>query len=289
VRPSGPILLLGADGQLGGELAARLPVEAWTRRDLDVTDARRVEAAVAALKPSLVVNATAYPRVDACETEPAPAFAVNAVAVHHLARAAARSGARLVHFSTDYVFGAGPPGPYAEDAPPAPVNVYGASKLAGEQLALAADARSLVIRSSGLYGRRGSRAKGGNFVETMLRLAREGRPVRVVDDQTLAPTSAADLADAVVRLLAVDPPGGVYHLTNAGACSWFEFAQRVFAIAGLRPEVHPISSEAYGAAARRPVNSVLLNGRAAALGLPPLRPWPAALEAYLREGGPATV
>jgi dTDP-4-dehydrorhamnose reductase len=288
VTRCGPILLLGADGQLGGELAARLPVEARTRRDLDVTDARRVEAAVTALKPALVLNATAYPKVDACETEPGPAFAVNAVAVHHLARAAMRSRARLVHFSTDYVFGAGRPGPYAEDAPPAPVNVYGASKLAGEQLALAADARSLVIRSSGLYGRRGSRAKGGNFVEAMLRLAREGRPIRVVDDQTLAPTSAADLADAVVRLLAADPPGGVYHLTNAGACSWFEFAQRVFAIAGLRPEVHPVSSEAYAAAARRPVNSVLLNHRAAVLGLPALRPWQEALEAYLRDVGAAT-
>ena len=131
----------------------------------------------------------------------------------------------------------------------------------------------------------GSSGKGGNFVETMLRLAREGRPIRVVDDQVLGPTYTADLADAVVRLLAVDPPGGVYHLTNGGACSWLAFARRIFALAGLAPDLALTTSAAFGALARRPANSVLLNTRTAALGLAPLRTWDEALRAYLTAKG----
>jgi dTDP-4-dehydrorhamnose reductase len=288
-RP-GPVrvLLIGASGQLGTDLAARLAgptLVAPPREGLDVTDAAAVERALADLRPDVVVNTAASHRVDEIEGDPAPAFRVNAVAVHHLARACARHGARLVHFSTDYVFGGGRPGPYAESAPPAPLSAYGTSKLAGEYLVRQASERHVVVRSSGLYGVAGSSGKGGNFVETMLRLAREGRPIRVVDDQVLAPTYTADLADAVVRLLALDPPGGVYHLTNAGACSWFAFARRVFDLAGLAPDLAPTTSAAFGAAARRPHNSVLLNTRAAALGLPPLRPWDDALRAYLAAKG----
>jgi len=171
-----------------------------------------------------------------------------------------------------------PPRPRA----PAPLNAYGVSKLAGEYAVRSAGTRHLVIRSSGLYGVAGSSGKGGNFVETMLRLAREQKPIRVVDDQVLAPTYTADLAEAVRRFLAADPPGGIYHLTNSGVCSWFEFARRIFALCGLRPDVAPTTSEALGAPARRPANSVLANTRWAALGLAPLRPWPEALEAYLQ-------
>jgi dTDP-4-dehydrorhamnose reductase len=282
------VLLLGARGQLGTDLAARLAgadLVAPARAELDVTDPAAVEAAVAAARPAVVINTTAAHRVDDIERDPAPAFAVNAVAAHHLARIAARHGARLVHFSTDYVFGGAGPGPYAEDAPPAPLNAYGVSKLAGERLVLNADPAHLVIRTSGLYGVAGSSGKGGNFVETMLRLAREGRPIRVVADQILAPTYTADLAEAVLRLLALDPPGGVYHLTNSGACSWLEFARRIFALAGLAPDLRGISSAEWGAPARRPANSVLANARAARLGLPPLRPWQDALAAYLAARG----
>jgi dTDP-4-dehydrorhamnose reductase len=282
------VLLLGAAGQLGTDLAAALAgpdLVALARRDLDVTDPAALERALAAASPAVVVNATAENRVDDAEADPAPAFAVNAVAAHHLARLAARRGARLVHFSTDYVFGAAGPGPYAEDAPPAPLGAYGASKAAGEWLVRAASPRHLVIRVSGLYGAAGSRGKGGNFVETMLRLAREGRPLRVVADQVLAPTPTADVAEATRRLLAADPPGGVYHLASAGACSWFEFARRIFDLCGLAPDLAPTSSEAWGAPARRPANSVLLDTRRAALGLPPLRPWADALRAYLEGRG----
>jgi dTDP-4-dehydrorhamnose reductase len=282
------IALIGANGQLGSDLARVLAgprLVALTRRHLDVTDPAAVERVLGDIRPGVVVNTAAFHRVDDIEADPGPAFRVNAVAVHHLARSCARHAARLVHFSTDYVFGAGGPGPYAEDAPPAPLSAYGASKLAGEHLVRQASPRHLVIRSSGLYGVAGSSGKGGNFVETMLGLARDGKRLRVVDDQVLAPTFTVDLAEAVGRLLAVDPPGGVYHVTNGGACSWLEFARRIFELTGLTPDLEPITSEAYGAPARRPANSVLRNTRLAALGLPPLRPWAGALEAYLSTKG----
>lgn len=279
----GPILLLGADGQLGTDLGAALQdpdLVTRTHAELDVTNAAAVERDLADVRPAIVINATAEDRVDAIERDPAPAFAVNAVAVHYLARAAARHGARLVHFSTDYVFGGGRPGPYTEDDPPAPANAYGISKLAGEHLVLIADPRHLVIRTSGLYGVRGSRQKGGNFVLTMLQRAREGQPIRVVDDQVCSPTYAADLVGAVVRLLEVEAPGGIYHLTNSGACSWYEFARAIFAVWGLTPDLRRTTSDAFGAAARRPVNSVLANTRIEKLGLKSLRGWPDALAAY---------
>jgi dTDP-4-dehydrorhamnose reductase len=284
-----PILLIGASGQLGTDLRRTLPAGVLiplTRADLDITDRDAVEGVLAAHAPAWVINTAAYHRVDDIETRDARlAFAVNEVAVGHLARVCALRGARLLHLSTDYVFGGGPPGPYGEDAPPAPLSVYGESKLAGERLVRAASPNHIIVRSSGLYGVAGSAGKGGNFVETMLRLAREGRDIRVVDDQVLTPTYTADLAEAIARLLAVTPPGGIYHLTNAAKCSWFEFAERIFDLSdvGLKPK--RTTSDEFGAAARRPSHSVLRNTRAAALGVPPLRVWPEALEAYLRAKG----
>jgi dTDP-4-dehydrorhamnose reductase len=284
-----PILLVGASGQLGTDLRRTLPQAALiplTRTDLDITDPGAVERALTAHAPGWVVNTAAFHRVDDIETKDArQAFAVNAVAVDDLARACARRGTRLLHLSTDYVFGGGLPGPYAEDAQPAPLSVYGVSKLAGELLARQASPRHVVVRSSGLYGVAGSAGKGGNFVETMLRLDGEGKPIRVVDDQVLSPTYTADLAEAIAALLATDPPGGVYHLTNAGECSWFEFARHVFTLCGRTPKLVATTSAEYGAPARRPVRSVLRNTRAAALGVRPLPPWPQALEAYLRAKG----
>ena len=289
--PVGPILLIGASGQLGTDLRGVLAAAALV--SLPRADARHhrpdaVARALAAHAPAWVVNTAAFHRVDDIERDESSArraFAVNAEAVGELARACARRQARLLTLSTDYVFGGGAPGPYDEDARPDPVNVYGESKLEGERRVRAASADHLVVRSSGLYGVAGSSGKGGNFVETMLRLAREGRDIAVVDDQVLAPTYTADLAAGISRLLAANAPGGVYHLTNAGACSWFEFARRIFALCGLAPKLAPTTSAAYGAPARRPAHSVLANTRAAALGLPPLRAWPEALEAYLRAKG----
>ena len=284
------ILLTGANGQLGTDLRRTLPAAALiplTRADLDITDPEAVERVLGTHAPAWVVNTAAYHRVDDIETKDAPlAFAVNEVAVGHLARACAQRGARLLHLSTDYVFGGGfqgdPPRSYTEEAPPAPLSVYGASKLAGERRVRDASPDHVVVRSSGLYGVAGSAGKGGNFVETMLRLAHKGAPIKVVNDQVLGPTYTDDLAEAIARLIAATPPGGIYHFTNAGACSWFEFASRIFELCRLTPDLKPTTSNEYKAPARRPSYSVLANARASALRLPPLRPWPEALDAYLR-------
>jgi dTDP-4-dehydrorhamnose reductase len=287
------VLLVGANGQLGTDLGRTLgqilsadQLVPLTRADLDITDPEATQGALARYRPAWVVNTAAFHRVDDIETKDgARAVAVNEVAAGHLAEACARRGARLLHLSTDYVFGGGPPGPYAEDAPPAPVSAYGRSKLAGERLVLAASPDHLVVRSSGLYGVAGSAGKGGNFVETILRLAREGQPLRVVDDQVLTPTYTADLAEGIAGLLALDPPGGIYHLTNSGACSWFEFASHAVKLCHLTPDLRPTTSREFNAPAKRPPHSVLRNTRAVALGLPPLRSWPDALAAYLRAKG----
>ena len=295
-----PILLIGANGQLGTDLSRVLPtvLPAATlvrsrRADLDVTDPAAIERILETHAPGWVINTAAFHRVDDINTNPELtrlAFTVNASAAHQLARACARRHARLLHLSTDYVFSGGcdggPPGPYKEDAVPVPVSAYGVSKLAGEQLIRQAGLDHVIVRSCGLYGVAGSAGKGGNFVETMLRLAKEHKPIQVVNDQTLTPTYTADLAEAIARLIGVNPPGGVYHLTNSGQCSWFEFASRIFDYCKLTPHLTAVTSEQFGAPAARPrPNSALQNTRAVALGVPPLRPWPEALEAYLRAKG----
>lgn len=283
------ILLVGAGGQLGTDLGSVLPPAALvplTRAALDVTDRAAVEQVLAQHRPAWVINTAAFHRVDDIEKdergEAQLAFAVNAIAARRLAIACERRGARLLQLSTDYVFGGGPPGPYTEDASPAPLSVYGASKLAGELLVRQADARHVIVRSSGLYGVAGSAGKGGNFVETMLKLADAGKPIRVVDDQVLTPTYTADLAQAIAGLIAVNPPGGIYHLTNGGQCSWYEFARAIFELCRRTPKLEPTTSAEFNAPARRPPHSVLRNTRAASLGVPLLPPWRTALEAYLR-------
>jgi dTDP-4-dehydrorhamnose reductase len=218
--------------------------------------------------------------VDGCEDEPERAFAVNAMAVRDLAIAAKGSGAVLVHFSTDYVFDGRQRRPYRETDPPGPLSVYAASKLAGEYFVRATLERYFLIRTCGLYGIAGSRDKGGNFVETMLRLAREGRDIRVVGDQVLTPTSARELARKV-RQLVETGQYGLYHITNNGECSWYQFAQAIFELAGLNPRLLETTSAAYGARANRPAYSVLDNANLYRLGLDDLRPWHEALKEYL--------
>jgi dTDP-4-dehydrorhamnose reductase len=266
----------------------RLPgaVTAWTRADADLTRPRELRAALAAMGPDVVVNCAAYNLVDRAESTPHDAFAVNAWGVRDLALVCRDLRCTLVHFSTDYVFGldAARRTPWTETDAPGPCGVYGLSKWAGERLVRELCPRHFVVRTCGLYGVWGSGGKGGNFVETMLRLAGQGKPLRVVADQVCTPTYTADLADAVVRLLGTGRHG-LYHLTSGGACSWHEFAAAIFDLAGVAADLTPIGSAEYGAAARRPAYSVLANAAAAAAGLPPLRPWRDALAAYLGERG----
>jgi dTDP-4-dehydrorhamnose reductase len=279
-------VVLGATGQLGRDLCPRLPGEVvpLTRERADLTRPDTLRAALADLRPDAVVNCAAYNFVDRAEAEPPAAFATNAWGVRDLANLCRENDCTLVHFSTDYVFGLdeGRRTPWTERDAPGPVSVYGLSKLAGEYVVRALCPRHLVLRTCGLYGIWGSGGKGGNFVETMLRVAAQGKPLRVVADQVCTPSYTADVAAATVELLQTGRHG-LFHVTNAGSCSWYEFARAIFEQAGVTAEVTPITSAEYGAAARRPAYSVLEPAACRALGLAPLRPWREALAAYLDE------
>ncbi len=280
------VAVLGAGGQLGHDLCRRWPGEitALERSQADLTHPETLQAVLSALRPQVVVNCAAYNLVDRAESEPAAAFAVNAWGVRNLALVCRNLDCTLVHFSTDYVFGLeeGRHTPWTENDAPGPVNVYGLGKLTGEFLIRALLRRHFIIRTCGLYGVWGTGGKGSNFVETMLRLAKQGQPLRVVADQCCTPTYTVDLAEAVAALVATEH-FGLYHLTNAESCSWQEFAQAIVSQAGLAVTVQPITSQEFGALARRPQYSVLANNRYLEQGFGPLRPWPEALAAYFQE------
>jgi dTDP-4-dehydrorhamnose reductase len=251
--------------------------------ELELTDAHAVESALREHTPDLVINTAAYNRVDDCETQPELAFGVNAIAPHLLARACQSSGATLLHFSTDYVFGGDRSEPWAESDMPTPVSAYGISKLAGELAVRAACPASYVLRVSGLFGLTGSRAKGGNFVETMLRLQAEQPEIRVVDDQVLAPTYTRDLAYKVRELVLASPAYGLYHVTAGGSCSWYEFARAIFETAGLAVNLTRQTTVAAHQRARRPRYSVLANTALGAIGIDQIRPWHEGLRDYLAQ------
>jgi len=280
--------VLGAAGQLGRDLCPRLGGEVvpLARDRADLTRPDLLRATLTELRPDVVVNCAAYNFVDRAEDEPPDAFAVNAWGVRDLAGWCRNQGRLLVHFSTDYVFGLDEARrtPWAETDAPGPVSVYGLSKLAGEYLVRSVCPSHLVVRTCGLYGVWGAGGKGGNFVETMLRLAAAGKPLRVVADQVCTPSYTADVADATVALLSAGRQG-LYHVTNAGACSWHEFAWAIFERAGVAADLTAITSQVFGAPARRPAYSVLAPLALTAAGLAPLRPWREALAAYLGERG----
>ena len=284
------IAVLGTQGQLGSDLVqclaetGRYEIFAFGHKDLDCVDQRSVEDALTAAHPECVVNCAAFVRVDDCEDRPLTAFSVNGVGAWNVARAAARLGAVCAYVSTDYVFDGGKGAAYTEEDLPSPVNVYGASKLVGEYLVRSICPRHFILRSSGLYGVAGSSGKGGNFVETMIRMAQEGRPISVVCDQILTPTYTKDLSEQIVKLLRHDRYG-LYHMTNSGQCSWYQFAATVFELAGLKAELRPVTTEAFGAKARRPSHSVLASEKLTRLTSDRMRSWRRALEAYLQERG----
>jgi dTDP-4-dehydrorhamnose reductase len=278
------ILLIGALGQLGTDLRKILTGDDVTpvdKEEIDVCDPRQVDEMVDTLRPELLLNCSAFNRVDEAEDVPEEAFRVNTFAVRNLAIAACRHDAKLVHFSSDYVFDGPGRRPYVETDLPCPRSMYGVSKLAGEAMVQAIWPKHFLIRTCGLYGYTGSRDKGTNFVESMIRLAQRGGPLRVVNDQVCTPTSTVDLACAVARLIRTESYG-LYHLTSAGECTWYEFACAIFAEAGLNPDVQPVSSGQFPAKAKRPDYSVLDNHRFRAEGFEDMRPWREALAGYVR-------
>jgi dTDP-4-dehydrorhamnose reductase len=279
------ILLIGSEGQLARDLAITLSHHELVLRshqELEIRDGLAVQQVVAEIAPECIINTAAYHRVDECEDRPELAFAVNAAGIYNLARAAQGRRAKLVHFSTDFVFDGKKRSPYTEADRPGPLSVYGMSKWAGERLVERYCEKHYVIRTCGLYGAGGSASKGGNFVRSILRAAQQGKPFRVVADQIVTPTCTADLAENVSLLLEHESYG-IYHMTNAGECSWFDFAKEALRLAGVTAQITAVSTEEYGAKAQRPAYSVLDNTRMRALGIEEFRPWQSALADYIRE------
>ena len=280
------ILLIGATGQLGSDLLRNNPgheIVAPGRAALDLARPGEAAAAVKRLRPELVINCAAFHNVPKCEEDPAQAFLVNCAAVRDLAAACAELGIRLVTFSSDYVFGGERKTPWLEEDLPAPLQIYGITRLASEHAALAAaPAHAVVVRTCGLYGRSGARSKGGNFVDGRVADARAGKRIERACEQVVAPTSTEDLSRAVFALVAhpwLTP--GIYHLVNEGACSWYEFTREIVRVIGAQVEVVPVDRGGRTGDMRRPLYSVLANTRARALGIT-LRPWQEALAEYLR-------
>lgn len=271
-------LVTGASGQLGRELVDILTgrgheVVALSRSELDVADPAAVERAVEAHSPKLVANAAAYTNVDGSETETGTAYAVNALGPRNLAQACERQGCELLHVSTNYVFDGESKRPYEAFDLPNPISAYGRTKLAGEEYVKHLSNRWYLVRTAGVYG------EGHNFVRTMLRVARERDELKIKDDEFISPTYARDLAEGIAEVIETGLYG-LYHLTNSGSCSWYEFAEEIFSLSGTEVEVLPIPTSEYPLPAARPANGVL-----STLGGPSLRHWREALADYLEREG----
>jgi dTDP-4-dehydrorhamnose reductase len=284
------IAVIGATGQLGHDLVAvlratnRFEMVPLDHSQVECTDPDSVRQALLPLKARAVIDCAAFVRVDDCESQARDAFAVNALGALHVGRAAAESGAKCVYISTDYVFDGGKDSPYVESDVTAPINVYGASKLAGEHLVRQAAPDWLIVRVASLFGKTGARGKGGNFIETILAKARKGEPLKVVDDMFISPTYTRDVSQAIAQLIGADATG-IIHAANGGACTWYEFAKTALELCQMTAPIAAVSSSEFPTPARRPKNSALASGRL----LPEFRitipHWRDALRAYLVEKG----
>lgn len=285
------IVIIGAKGQLGAELVksfADLDVAPLTHDDVEIADMKSTRQALTNAvagderKDSVVINAAAYLPVDACELHPDRAYEINAAGAGNVARAAAELGMGVVQFSTDYVFDGRKTTPYVETDATNPINVYGASKLAGEREALNANPRCRVIRTSGLYGLAKPSKRSENFVDMILRQAREGETIRGATDQTLTPTYTRSLA-AQVRLIIERAAEGVFHATNRGECAWMEFANEILRLAGYDICAEPMTLDALKRPAARPAYSALDNAALRERGLDIMEDWREALAKYFRD------
>ncbi len=279
-------LVFGNAGQLGVELMRELKtrgytVAGWDRDEVDITDASAVERVLAQHDPQVVYNAAAYNQVDVAEQEPQAAFLVNALAVRNLALGCRQIDARLVRYSTDYVFDGKAGRPYTEEDPPHPLGAYGVSKLAGEMYAHAYLDQPLIVRTSGVFGPGGLSTARGNFVELMLRLAQSGQPIRVVEDHVASPAFAPWLASRSIDL-EERRLSGVFHVGGGAPISWFAYARLIFEAAGLHPELQATNEREYRTPARRPRYSALSNAKMERAGLEPMPPMREALEEYFR-------
>src|ERR1043166_8694369 len=286
------VAVIGAQGQLGTDLCAAYraaggDVRELNRPGIDVADADSCRRAIEESAPDLVINTAALHHVETCESDPARAHAVNSIGARNLALLAREKSFALVQVSTDYVFDGGKGAPYVEQDSPLPLNVYGNSKLAGEQYVRTLAPRHFVVRVSGLFGRAPCRAKGGlNFVQLMLKLARERGEVRVVDRERLCPTHTLDVAEQLVALTGTDCYG-LYHMASREGCSWHEFAQAIFELTGTSVNLRVAGPNEFPAKVPRPGDSRLENRALSTLGLNRMPHWRAGLERYLALTRPA--
>jgi dTDP-4-dehydrorhamnose reductase len=280
------VAIIGANGQLGADAVRAFAsngddVCPITHSDIELTNIDSVFHSLRAIRPELIVNTAAMHHVDHCEAEPVKAFAVNASGTRNLAQVAGDIRAVLMHVSTDYVFDGCKETPYEETDLPRPLNVYGNSKLAGEYFARSVTEKHFVLRTSALYGTNGCRAKGGlNFIQLMLKLARERDELRVVDSERVSPTSTMELAEQMVTLSRSDCYG-LYHATAEGSCSWFEFAQTIFTTTNTRANLKVAAPDEFPAKVPRPKYSVLENRGLKGHGLNRFQPWQTGLRGYL--------
>ena len=283
------LLITGSNGQLGTDLCKvfrGLDLVPLTHADLDVTDSESVNEILDDFRPDVVINTAAYVRVDDCEVNRDQAFQVNAEGAQNIALAAEKIGAKLIHISTDYVFGGEGPrsSPYSELAVPIPLNIYGNSKLAGERYVRSLCSKHIIVRTSGLFGTAGSSGKGGNFIETILRMGKERGELNVVNDQVFSPSYTVDVAEKIAELIETDNYG-IFHITNSGECSWFAFAREILRLSNVKAHLNPVTSIQYRQKAKRPAYSVLRHLHLARLGMDNMRPWENALTVYLRKKG----
>ena len=284
------VAVIGSAGQLGTDLVDILreggnyEVFGFAHREIECSDPTSIEKALKTARPEVVINCAAFVRVDDAEARPEDAFRVNGVGALNVARACVGFDALCVYVSTDYVFDGTKGAPYTETDTPHPINLYGVSKLAGEYLVQATCPRWLIVRMASLFGRAGSSGKGGNFVETILAKARAGEPLRLVNDIRMSPTYSRDGAQALEILLR-QRASGLFHVANAGNCTWYEFACKALEIVGMDNRIEPISSSNYPMKARRPKDSSLESTKRDLSLKECLRPWPEAVKAYVKEKG----
>jgi dTDP-4-dehydrorhamnose reductase len=278
------IAVIGPSGQLGSDLVPILSlhheVVKLEHTSIEVSDLESVSKVLAEVNPGMVINTSAYHKLEEAEENPYRAFAVNTIGPRNLALTCRVMDVPLLHLSTDYVFSGRKESPYIESDSVDPINTYGISKVAGEMALRCLWPRHFIVRTGALYGKAGSSGKGGNFVELMLRLASEAKPIRVVKDQTMTPTSTQSLAQQIVTLIKSDRYG-TYHATCQGSCTWFDFAAEIFGVSGLKPDLSPQTTSQSGARVRRPAYSVLDNHNLNLLGLDLMPHWTEALKEYL--------
>jgi len=278
------VVVIGASGQLGSDIVKVFKnAISLTHDDIEVTDLKSCEI-LKEMEPNVVINCAAFVRVDDCEVNPEVAFKVNGVGAYNVARICRETNAINIYISTDYVFNGVKNEPYTENDIPNPINIYGLSKLAGEIATKNYSPKHYIIRVASLYGVKGARGKGGNFVETIIERAKKGEELRVVDDIVMSPTYTKDVAVALKEFIKVMPEFGVYHMVNAGYCSWFEFAREILNLTKIEKEIKPVKSDEIKRQAKRPKFSALKNEKIEKLGIR-MRYWKDALVDYLTDKG----